>query len=153
MKYLFGATLALCFSMSAMATNYTLISGDGSKYSELCIASAISEKALSEAANLHGVYSSQVEQLSCNGLSIEKFASKYGSSSDAGKIQKVFALTNANDTNETKLCVAAATSNEEFSKVKSELFGKRQNKLQHIACNDLQIASFARKYGNAAFRI
>ncbi|TDJ28350.1 MAG: hypothetical protein E2O61_14900 [Gammaproteobacteria bacterium] len=154
MKYLFSAILALCFSVSAIAQNYVLINGDGSKYSELCIAATVSEQALSALARKHIVYPSEVGEITCNGLLIKEFANKYQSNPSAtGKSQKVFALINANGTKETKLCIAAATSNEEFSKVKSELFGKDRRTVQDISCNDLRIASFAKKHGNVEFHI
>ena len=90
----------------------------------------------------------------CNGLLIKEFANKYRSNPSAtGKSQKVFAFINANGTKETKLCIAAATSNEKFSKVKSELFGRDRETVQDISWNDLRITSFAKKHGNAEFHI
>ena len=97
MKYLFSAILALCFSVSAIAQNYALTNGDGSKYSELCIAAAVSEQALSALARKHIVHPSEVGEITCNGLLIKEFANKYRSNPSAtGKSQKVFAFVNAN---------------------------------------------------------
>ncbi len=81
-----------------------------------------------------------------------EYTNNFASNQSAtGGSQIVFALIDSNGSNETKLCIAAATSNEEFSKVRGELFGEET--VDDVSCNDMHITSFARKYGNVEIQI
>ncbi len=86
--------------------------------------------------------------MSRNGLPVKEFAKKYGKVA-----RKRFAFTNANGSRATDLCIAAATSNAEFDRVRSELFARDRERARDVGRNGITIAAFARKHGNAAFQI
>ncbi len=62
---------------AAQAQEIRLVSSDGSALSALCIAAARSEKPLHAAAEEHGIARSEIEEIRCNGIALQRFVSKY----------------------------------------------------------------------------
>lgn len=143
-----GSIFLLSGTQVTQAVNFS--NSDGSRLSSICIAAAESDKALTMKAREYGFNQKDLNSFTCNGLSIEEFGNKYrGMGSD--ETVKVYAFEKTGDTRETELCVAAATSNEEYKTVKAKLFkGSSVNKIQ---CNGLPIDKFARRYGNKGFKM
>ena len=152
MKNIFFATLLLIAPL-ASAKDFNLVPGDDSAFTQICIAAVDSDRAVDAKLQAHGLDQDDIRDLNCNGLSLSRFAAKHNSAAYDAPV-KVFAFQGAETTDETNLCIAAATSNEAYTQVKSEVFSTAtQYVLNSIECNDMPLRVFARKYGNAEFRI
>ena len=139
------ATLAMVFASTSNAA--TFVNGDGSNYSEVCIAATVSDEAMKAKAAEFGYSSGDLRSFNCNGLSLEKFGKKYrGKASDASKPMKIYAFTAEDDSKETQLCVAAATSKEMLEQVKKELYGSKS--AANVSCNGMSLKEFAKRYSS-----
>lgn len=155
MKKLSLLPLLLLLSSITFANGPMLIPSDDSPYTAICIAAVESDAALSAKMEEYAVAIWDIRKLSCNGMSLSRFAAKYGHDSGPANSSpvKVFAFRESISSNETSLCIAAATSNDEYDRLKDELFGNLRSNIAGIYCNSMPLRTFARRYGNAAFRI
>ncbi len=155
MKKLSLLPLLLLLSSITFANEQMLVPSDESPYTAICIAAVESDAALSAKMEEFAVAIWDIRALSCNGLSLSRFAAKYRHDSDPanqGRV-RVFAFRESISSNETSLCIAAATSNDEYDRLKDELFDNVRSNITSIYCNSMPLRTFARRYGNAAFRI
>ena len=67
-------------SLTANAQEVRLVPSDNSSLTDLCIASASSNRPLHETAAAHGVARHEIPQVRCNGMPLSSFAAKYGKS-------------------------------------------------------------------------
>lgn len=125
-----------------------LVSGDKSNLTEMCIAAAQSDEMLRLKAREYGFSVKELDSFTCNGMSLEEFADEYRDN-DSGEPLMVYTFEAAEDSRESQLCVAAATSNEAYMAVKGRLY---DGKVGDIACNGLPIERFAQRYGNKGFK-
>ncbi len=135
MKSFIKMTLAMVFiaPLSALA-NERIVAGDDTLYSNL---SATAVKAPT-------VFERQLRQLRitksdlrCNGMEVSDFVNAMDSNS-------TIALRAGSDSFETRICVAAATSAEDFETLKAQTNARV---LDAISCNEMSLAEFAREYG------
>mgnify|MGYP001082795015 CR=1 FL=1 len=149
-------TSILIFSSSiALAGDLNFVASDTSPFTAICIAATQSEEAVSAQLHEHSLTRSDIRTLSCNGMSLNRFAAKYNSAPEVATVEpvRVFAFRESVSNSETSLCIAAATSNEEYARLKNELFSGNRSLVRSITCNDLPLQSFARRHGNSEFRI
>ncbi len=133
----------IVLSAGAVA-NEQLVNGDGSIYSEICIKAVTQPGDASSALAEHNL---SAQDISCNGMPLRSFVRALATESRAIK------LTTATNSPESQLCVAAAMSANEYTRLKTETFANDEIKLQRVVCNDKPLAEFAREYGNHDFRI
>lgn len=148
MKKLITSIIVLLSSIQT-AHAVTFNNSDGSRLSSICIAAVESDKALQKKARAYGFNQQDLNAFTCNGLTIDAFAKKYRGVT-ADETIKVYAFERTEDSRETELCVAAATSNDEYKATKARLFKGRS--VSKIYCNGLPLDKFARRYGNKAFK-
>jgi len=140
-------------TLPALAQETQLVNADASIYSEICIAAATSSDALKEKAAHYKFGSAELENFTCNGLSLDRFAKKFKQSSGANSTKvAVFAFDKTMNNIESEICVAAATSNEAFAALKSTL-NKPAGFYADVSCNDVPLQKFAKKHGNKDFKI
>lgn len=138
----------LLLSVSSFSHAIEFANSDGSRLTEVCIAAADSDKALEKKASEYGFTQEDLDAFTCNGLSIDAFGKKYRNAKSQAVI-KVYAFEMTEDSRETELCIAAATSNEIYKQVKKKMF--KGAPVGRIECNGLPIAKFAKRYGNRGF--
>lgn len=143
---------------SAFAGDLKFVNADDSKHSDMCIAAAESKKALKRKAREFNYTEAQINQFSCNGMHITKFAQKYSMNAEMPKAEmpeasviKVFSFDNSVGNVEADICIAAAHSNAKYKELKSSL-NKPESFFKSIKCNDVPLQRFAKKYGNKGFR-
>ncbi len=148
-------SLFLFLPVVALADDNRFVAGDDSPYTEICIAATESDNAAQSVMEKYAVTRSDISELSCNGMTLNRWISKFRSDSyaDSQESIRVFAFRENNDSAETSMCIAAVTSSDEYSRLKEELFGNSQSTLSRIYCNNMPLRTFARRYGNADFRI
>ena len=106
MKKFAIAMLMIAGSVLAQA-DYKVVNADGSDLSQLCVAAATPAAGLSAAAKAVGVTTAGLATVRCNGLTLERFAAKYGSRSlDTTPV--AYVLKGTDDSEATALCLAAA---------------------------------------------
>ncbi|MEY4640576.1 MAG: hypothetical protein RLZZ227_570 [Pseudomonadota bacterium] len=144
MKLQFVAlAMILGTSFAAAESAPRLVNADGSALSNLCIVAAQSGTIASVAAQLD-IPSAVANDVRCNNMSIQRFVAQYRAApSDA----TVYAISVANEAPETRLCVAALTSAEEFTRLKDALFADVVVE-DEIACNGRPLSRFVRRYQN-----
>jgi esterase/lipase superfamily enzyme len=124
-------------ALSTSAANAVeFVNQDGSELSNLCIAAVQDGR----------VNKSQLENLSCNGMPAKTFVKKYRTTK-AKTVSQAIRFESKDNTAESELCVAAATSNKAYNQTKNRLFGRTDTR--QIACNGKSIAVFAKKYNKA----
>ncbi|NQZ80576.1 MAG: hypothetical protein HRT52_06120 [Colwellia sp.] len=143
------AMTALVSSVSAKDVKFS--NADGSAHTDICIAAATSDAVLKAKIKEHKYSDASVRNLSCNGLTIEKFARKYHMNTSS-KAVKVFSFDNSMGNVEADICIAAASSNESYKALKAKL-SKSKEFYRTISCNNKPIAAFAKKFGNKKFKI
>ena len=130
------SVVAVVTLSTSVANAVEFVNQDGSELSNLCI----------EAVNEGRLNSSKLENLTCNGISVKKFVNKYRTTK-AASVSQAFSFESKDNTAESELCVAAATSNKAYEQTKNRLFGRVDTR--QIACNGKSLASFAKKYNKA----
>ena len=140
MKNVVAFAALVLLSLSAQAENVKFINADGSALGELCIAAVETESAVSFLADELGISPLDVNEVNCNGKPISSFVRQYREE----KAQFVFSVENASP--ETKLCLAALTSDEEYEAIKQSLFTKLDRVESSVSCNGMSVKQFARKY-------
>ncbi|XOV87567.1 MAG: hypothetical protein ACFHX7_21870 [Pseudomonadota bacterium] len=137
------ATSLIALSASAVA-NEQLVNGDGSLLSDICIKAVTQPREVAPTLAKHNL---SAQDISCNGKPLRTFVRSLAADSRPVK------LMTAGDSPESRLCVAAATSANEYMRLKSEAFANDEIRLQRVVCNDKPLVEFARQYGNPDFRI
>lgn len=148
------ATLIFCSTLTlpAFAQETELVNADASIFSEMCIAAATSDAALKEKAAQYKFGSAELENFTCNGLSLDRFAKKFKQSMGENSTKvAVFAFDKTMENIETEICVAAATSNEAFAALQGTL-NKPAPFYADVSCNDVPLERFAKKHGNKDFK-
>ena len=155
MKKLSLLPFVLLLSSISFAGEVNFVASDDSPYTAICIAAADSSEALRTKMEQFAVTRRDIRELSCNSMSLDRFASKYRTATATAQEEpvKVFAFRESTSSNETSLCIAAATSNDEYLRLKGELYSDRFVGASSISCNNMPLRTFARRYGNAEFRI
>lgn len=144
------AIAMLMITGSALAqADYRVVNADGSGLSRLCIVALTPAADMSSAATAAGMGFAELGSVRCNGLSLDRFAAKYRSKSRPAE-PVAYVLKGTDDTEATALCLAVASSEQEFVKVKSRYSSTPGLIEAEIRCNGLSLKSFARKYGNPA---
>ncbi|HEY0963036.1 MAG TPA: hypothetical protein VGE69_11840 [Pseudomonadales bacterium] len=156
----FLVALALLGSTSFVHADYKLVPSDDSGLSKLCIAAATSgahDATTLAAADAAGIGLLDLPTVRCNGLTLERFALKYGrtresvamldTSSPASPLGIVLRKTDTSPL--TELCAAAAVSDAAYASVKEAHFSDDSNIDAEIHCNDMPLKSFVRKYRSA----
>lgn len=152
MKKLAIALLMITGSGLAQA-DYKLVNADGSELSQLCIAVATTQDSITKTAAKAGFSLAEIDSVKCNDLPLKRFATKYGKATAVSPTPTAYVLK-ASDTSEaTALCLAAATSEVEFNKVKSMYFGTAYNIEEEVRCNGIPLKQFARKFSRMPMSI
>jgi hypothetical protein len=141
----------LTFVSGVSAYDSKFFNADDSAHTAICIAAATSDKALTAKIKEYKYTKASVNNLSCNGLSVEKFAKKHHMSKSS-KVIKVFSFDNSMGNTEADVCIAAASSNESYKALKAKL-SKPKDFYLSISCNNKPLKTFAKKFGNKKFRI
>lgn len=139
MKLQFAALALILGSSSVLATDVKLVSADGSDLSKLCIAAAQSTSAVRALANEMDIPASEVL---CNDKPLHDFAGQFRAQTASAS---AYVLSVGNQSPETRLCVAALTSVEEFAALKAEFFGDVAVE-REVRCNGLPLNQFVRRY-------
>ncbi len=155
MKKLSFIPFLFLLSSITFANERNLVPSDDSPYTAICIAAADSGEALRTKMAQFAVTRRDIRELSCNSMSLDRFAAKYRTASAPAHEEpiRVFAFRESTSSDETSLCIAAATSNDEYLRLKDELYSHRFSNVSTISCNNMPLRTFARRYGNAEFRI
>ncbi|BFT30569.1 hypothetical protein D210916BOD24_17450 [Alteromonas sp. D210916BOD_24] len=140
---------ALLFVSVFNAYAVDLVSGDNSNLTAMCIAAATSDEHVDAKAKEFGFSSQELESFTCNGMTLKEFAKEYRDDT-SGTPVVVYTFEETVSSRETQLCIAAAKSNEEYEKVKKDLFN---GNVDSVACNGLSLERFAKRYGNRGFKI
>lgn len=153
----FLVALALLGSASFVHADYRLVPSDDSSLSKLCISAATSgarDAATLAAAKAAGIGLLDMPSVRCNGLTLERFALKYGrvkesvamleAASPGSALNIVLRKTDSSPL--TELCAAAAVSDAAYARVKETYFSADKDIDAEIHCNDMPLKSFVRKY-------
>lgn len=130
-------------SFNVSANDVKFVNSDGSAAGELCIAAIGSTNTLDFLAEELDIAPVDVDKIACNGRAIRSFAKKYRQTDSQAP---AYAISVANQTPETQLCIAALTSDEEFAKIVDAHFGTMSDVQESMRCNGLSIKKFVRKY-------
>lgn len=153
MKKLATLIFMSTFTFPTLAQETELVNADATIFSEICIAAATSDAALKEKAAHYKFGSAELENFTCNGLSLERFAKKFKQSMGERSTKvAVFAFDKTMNNIESEICVAAATSNEAFAALQSTL-NKPVQYYAEVSCNDIPLQRFAKKHGNKDFKL
>lgn len=144
MKRILSTSVLLLLAASAQAQSIKYINADGSAASELCIAALDSRNAVMQKASELNIHEFRYERLSCNNLSVYQWVRQQQTAAtpDEQKPSASFAISPANNTLETELCVAAATAPDEFER----LHKTSGVALEKLRCNGTQLKQFVQRY-------
>jgi len=148
----FLLALALLGSASFVHADVKLVPSDGSELSKLCIAatSTSSRAEMFALAKAAGISRLDLPELRCNGLTLERFAAKYGSARPRRVVTSAtpagYLLRKSDASPLTELCAAAAVSDAEYARVKAMHFSGDATIDAEVLCNGLSLESFVRKY-------
>lgn len=131
-----------CVSAHAEET-IKFVNADGSPAGALCIAAISDEAGLTALAAQHGVAANELDSVYCNGRPLRKWVHQYR---DADTQVTAYIINAANQSPESQLCLAAVTSDEEYSRILDMHFQNARNIENEIACNDMTLRQFVRKY-------
>jgi len=149
----FVIAMLMVAGSSAAQADYVVKSADGSELSQLCVAAAKSGSALLETAGSIGLSEADLSTVRCNGLTLNRFAARYGKASPSTPTTVAYILKGSDNSETTALCIAAASSEQEFERVKEAHFAEESKLETEVLCNGLSLKSFARKYGKPAMTI
>lgn len=148
----FVIAMLMVAGSSATQADYVVKNADGSELSQLCVAAVKSDTALLATAESIGLDKADLATVRCNGLTLDRFAARYGkTSSTPASIGYVLKGSDSSET--TALCIAAASSEQEYRRVKAAYFAEESKIETEVLCNGLSLKSFARKYGKPAMAI
>ena len=146
------AVLSLaCAISSVYADDVKLVNKDGSPLTTLCISAAQSDKSVDFLATELGVKLSKDSEVLCNGKPIRHFIHAYREGNlvrpEVGENQGIYVVNLGDQKPETRLCLAALISREEFEQLRNQEFAgvKVENE---VACNGRPLDDFVRHYRN-----
>lgn len=145
----FAIAAALLFSSaSVLANDARFVNADGSALGDLCIAAVASDQNIPALAATFGVKVVSAEEIACNGRPIVDFVRKYRAVGAAAPhaVRTSYIINSANEAPETKLCLAALYSEEDYARVKAAHFADVENVEQSVNCNNMPLNKFVRKY-------
>lgn len=119
------------------------VNADGSAYGELCIAAANAAEGIENKAIELGINPAEIGSIYCNGRAIRKFASQFHASDET---ITAYVVSAADQTPETQICLAALTSDDEFSRLKEAHFSNVRDVENEVMCNNMSLGQFVRKY-------
>ncbi|GEA08295.1 hypothetical protein KUL42_30560 [Alteromonas sp. KUL42] len=119
---------------------------DNSKLSKACVAAVESTGTLESILRENNVRVSNTNEVLCNNTPITEFARTY-KKQDISHTNVNAVFKNADTSTESQLCIAAATSNEEFSRAKRRFLAKVSPK--QVTCNGMALVKFAKQYNRA----
>ncbi len=129
----------------AWAVDARFVNASANDAGELCIQAMTSPNAFRTSLENRGL---RARDIQCNGRRVSQFVS----SVLRGEENPV-RLTNSSRSLEAELCIAAATSSDQFSRIRAEHFSETQWKLHGLQCNRMPLQRFAEKYGNQSFTL
>jgi len=135
------------FAISMQVSAAEVVSEDNSPLSKICVAAVESKEALLAQAKEAGIGRFELNEITCNGLALSKFASKYRKNTARNALDLVV-FEKSNNATETELCIAAATSNTLFEEARARLDVKF---VGNISCNGEKLNAFAKRF-NREFR-
>ena len=153
MNKLVPALLLAMFSSLSFAANVQPIANDDSPYTAVCVASLNSEAELQQELRAQGIAESDLFDLTCNGDRFKRFTAKYQDADQTAPVSDRVFAAQGSESETASLCIAAATSNQEFDRLKRELTPAEQSSLYFVRCNGKPLHRFARSNGNAEFRM
>lgn len=127
------------------ANEREVVNGDGSVVSEVCVAAITQSGRLEHLLDVHRLDRSLIR---CNGMEIDSFVDSVTTTK-----APAVALLSGEDSPATEICIAAATSDEQYQALKQQYFNGNRGTVSDVVCNGLPIADFAREFGNDDFRI
>lgn len=148
--------VAITFLLSAAGlahADYRLVPSDASPLSKLCVAAAASKSDLQTAAAAADIKLHELDTVRCNGATLEAFLSKYRQRETVQPVAENYVFNSADATPETRLCLAAVTSDTEYRKVKNELFAGVIGIENEVRCNGIPLKRFAFKYASAGLSL
>ncbi len=144
--YKFIAPLFSIVFFASGASALELEPSDNSELSRVCVAAVESAGTLESILRENNVRVSNANEVLCNNTPITEFARTY-KKQDISHTNVNAIFKNADASTESQLCIAAATSNEEFSRAKRRFLAKVSPK--HVACNGMALVKFAKQYNRA----
>lgn len=149
MKKLALVTLLIAGSATAYAEP-KLVPADDSELSRLCVAAVESRDSLTSTAREFGYGPLDLQELRCNGLPVARFAAKYRATVAATTTApEGYILRPSDDSPLAALCIAAASSDLEYARVKEQYFGNESNLESEVMCNGVPLKNFARRFRDA----
>ncbi|BFT31823.1 hypothetical protein D210916BOD24_29990 [Alteromonas sp. D210916BOD_24] len=141
--------IASLLSVAAIASNahaFQLEASDNSQFTKACVAAAQSSDSLEDVLRDNNILAISKDQVLCNDTPIAEFIATLKKQENTNTNNNA-KFRNANASNEAKLCIAAATSNEEFSKAKRRFLAKVHPK--QVVCNGMALVQFAKQYNKS----
>ena len=151
----FITAIVLLGSTSLVHADYKLVPTDDSELSKLCLAAATAEsrEAVLAAAAAAGVARVDMADVRCNGMTLTRFALKYGSRKTESLVEisspASYLLRKTDTSPLTELCAAAVVSEAEYARVKDSHFRNDAEIDAEVFCNGVPLKSFVRKFRNA----
>ena len=148
MKVLIVSSLFLITNI-ANAEGYRLVNTDNSALSALCITAVEAPESVRANAKAIGMSSGDMAELRCNGQTLPVFVHKLRDTESSPGV--VYSFNKTDTSEETELCYAAVSSEQQYEQVKDTYFDDELNIEEEVMCNGMPIKTFARKYRNRAF--
>lgn len=145
MKRILATSALLVLAAAAQAQDTKYINADGSPASELCIAALESHNAVFQKASELKINDFNYERLSCNNVSVYQWVRKHQTAATPAATETKsisFAISPADNTLETELCVAAATAPKDFERLQKSA----GLPLEKLRCNGTQLKQFVQRY-------
>jgi hypothetical protein len=119
---------------------------DNSQFTKACVAAVESNSSLEDALRDNNIRALSKDEVLCNDTPIAEFARTYKKQESSNtNINATF--ENTNKSSESKLCIAAATSNTAFNQTKRRFLTKVNPK--QVVCNGMALAKFAKQYNKS----
>lgn len=139
--FLVPAVLGICAFANAETR---LVNGDGSELTELCIAAVESDAAYKAQAARIGNPVQLKNEIECNGMPLDSFVRRYADAKETGAVTYVFRV--GDDSDASRLCLAAVRSEQEYEQTRRELFGSYVGLEDEVLCNGKPLNDFRRQY-------
>ncbi|WP_421132801.1 hypothetical protein [Alteromonas sp. A079] len=144
-KSLLATIAALSLSITS-AQAIELESGDNSPFTQVCIAAVESNDSLQRVVTENGIKDFQLDNITCNDMPLNSFVKKFRSATGNDVIH-VTSFENVNNSIESDLCIAAATSNAAFKEAQTVL--NVRVRAEELSCNGQSLTRFAKKFNKA----
>ena len=144
LKFIAPLLALTVISSTANALEFEL--SDNSKFTKACVAAVESNGSLDNVLRQNKIRTLSKDEVLCNDTPIAEFARAH-KKQDASNTNINAIFENTDSSSESKLCIAAATSNEEFNKTKRRFLAKVNPK--QVVCNGMALAKFAKQYNKS----